>query len=59
MTPDIRGDGVPAGEIDRQWVDASKLREQTGWEPAVGLREGLGRALSWYRDHPQALGLTL
>ncbi|HET9103342.1 MAG TPA: GDP-mannose 4,6-dehydratase [Solirubrobacteraceae bacterium] len=58
VTPDIRGDGVPAGEIDRQWVDASKLSEQTGWAPAVELREGLHRALDWYRDHPRALGLS-
>lgn len=59
VSPDIRGLGVPAGEIDRQWVDASKLRRQTGWEPRVGLEEGLARAIAWYRDHPTALGLVL
>ncbi len=59
VRPDIRGQGVPAGEIDRQWVDASKLREQTGWEPQIGLEQGLGRAIAWYRDHPRALGPAL
>lgn len=59
VSPEIRGQGVPAGEIDRQWVDASKLREQTGWEPLVGLEEGLARTIAWYRDHPTALGLLL
>jgi CDP-glucose 4,6-dehydratase len=56
VQPDIRGAGVPHGEIDRQWVDASKLRELTGWEPRVGLETGLRLTIDWYRDHPEALG---
>jgi CDP-glucose 4,6-dehydratase len=55
VTPDVRGAGTPAGEIDRQYVDPSKLRELTGWAPAVGLDEGLERTIAWYRDHPRAL----
>ncbi|MGB2712509.1 MAG: NAD-dependent epimerase/dehydratase family protein [Conexibacter sp.] len=55
VEPDVRGSGTPPGEIDRQWVDASKLRALTGWEPRVGLEEGLARTLAWYRQHPQAL----
>ncbi len=51
--PDIRGTGTPPGEIDRQWVDYSKLRALTGWEPAVGLEDGLGRTVGWYREHLQ------
>jgi CDP-glucose 4,6-dehydratase len=54
VQPDIRGEGTPHGEIDRQWVDATKLRELTGWEPVVGLEDGLGRTIEWYRAHPQA-----
>ncbi len=57
--PEIRGRGVPHGEIDRQWVDAGKLRELTGWEPQVGLEEGLSATITWYREHPEALGLHL
>jgi CDP-glucose 4,6-dehydratase len=49
--PDIQGEGVPAGEIDRQWVDATKLQQLTGWEPRVGLEEGLTRTVDWYRRH--------
>jgi CDP-glucose 4,6-dehydratase len=52
LEPDVRGSGVPAGEIDRQWVDHSKLSELTGWEPRVGLEEGLARTIEWYRGHP-------
>ncbi len=52
--PDFRGDGVPEGEIDRQYVDSSKLRALTGWRPGVELRDGLARTLEWYRAHPEA-----
>jgi CDP-glucose 4,6-dehydratase len=48
------GPGNPAGEIDRQFVDSAKLRGLTGWEPRVGLRDGLTRTFEWYRNHPQA-----
>jgi CDP-glucose 4,6-dehydratase len=53
VAPDVRGHGAPAGEIDRQWVDSSKLRELTGWEPEVPLEDGLRRTIEWYRAHPE------
>jgi CDP-glucose 4,6-dehydratase len=53
LQPDFLGTGNPAGEIDRQYVDSTKLRELTGWHPEVELRDGLIRTLDWYRDHPQ------
>jgi CDP-glucose 4,6-dehydratase len=55
VEPDVRGSGTPDGEIDRQYVDASKLHARTGWEPRVDLDEGLRRTIAWYREHPQAL----
>ena len=55
VAPDIRGSGTPDGEIDRQYVDASKLRALTGWQPRVDLDEGLRRTIEWYRSHPQTL----
>jgi CDP-glucose 4,6-dehydratase len=54
MEPEIHGAGVPAGEIDRQWVDATKLTELTGWRPRVGLEDGLRRTIDWYREHSAA-----
>ena len=54
VEPDIRGTGNPAGEIDRQYVDAAKLRDRCGWKPEVGLEDGLARTLEWYRAHPEA-----
>jgi CDP-glucose 4,6-dehydratase len=54
VEPDIRGEGNPEGEIDRQFLASEKIRQVTGWEPQVGLRDGLGRTLEWYRAHPEA-----
>jgi len=55
VTPDYRGTGTPSGEIDRQYVDSTKLRSLSGWAPQVGLEEGLRRTVQWYREHPEAL----
>ena len=54
VEPEIRGTGNPAGEIDRQYVDSTKIREVLGWEPSVDLEEGLRRTIEWYREHPEA-----
>jgi CDP-glucose 4,6-dehydratase len=54
IDPDFQGAGNPDGEIDRQFVDSTKLRELTGWRPQVELEEGLRRTLEWYREHPEA-----
>jgi CDP-glucose 4,6-dehydratase len=54
VAPDVRGEGTPHGEIDRQWVDATKLQELTGWEPEIKLEDGLARTIEWYRSHPRA-----
>jgi nucleoside-diphosphate-sugar epimerase len=55
-SPEILGTGTPRGEIDRQWLDSTKLRELTGWEPQVGLEEGLARTIAWYRGNPRVCG---
>ena len=54
--PDVRGTGTLDGEIDRQWVDSSKLRALTGWRPLIDLEEGLRRTVAWYQAHPGVLG---
>jgi CDP-glucose 4,6-dehydratase len=53
VEPDVRGSGTPTGEIDRQWVEFSKLARLTGWSPRVTLEEGLARTIEWYRAHPE------
>lgn len=54
IEPEYLGAGTPDGEIDRQYVDSTKLRELTGWRPQANLRDGLARTFEWYRSHPQA-----
>lgn len=58
VAAEIRGAGNPPGEIDRQYVDATKLRELTGWRPEVDLDEGLRRTIDWYRQQPEARPLA-
>jgi CDP-glucose 4,6-dehydratase len=53
VEPDYQGSGNPSGEIDRQYLDSTKIRERIGWEPRVDLREGLERTLEWYAAHPE------
>ena len=38
-------------DIGDYFADDSKIRERLGWEPKVGLREGLERSLAFYREH--------
>lgn len=52
---DYQGTGTPSGEIDRQYVDSTKLRSLTGWAPQYDLRKGLAATVEWYRQYPQAL----
>ncbi len=33
------------------WADVSKAGALLGWEPQVGLREGIRRAIEWYQDN--------
>jgi CDP-glucose 4,6-dehydratase len=54
IEPEYLGQGTPEGEIDRQYVDSTRLRELTGWRPQIDLGEGLRSTLDWYRAHPEA-----
>ena len=58
IEPEYLGSGTPDGEIDRQFVDSTKLRELTGWSPKIGLPNGLERTLEWYGTYTQARPAT-
>jgi CDP-glucose 4,6-dehydratase len=53
VEPDYRGSGNPSGEIDRQYLDSTKIRQRIGWKPQVDLRDGIARTLEWYASHPE------
>ncbi len=55
VEPQVRGTSSPLGEIERQWVDSTKLRQMSGWAPRFTLREGLVRTVEWYREHRHRL----
>ena len=38
-------------EVMRLLSDNSRAREHLGWQPQVGLDEGLGQAIDWIRGH--------
>jgi UDP-glucose 4-epimerase len=38
-------------DIGSFYTDSSKFRRTVGWEPRVGLREGLQRTIEYYRRH--------
>ena len=48
LEPDIQGQGTPHGEIDRQWLDSTAIREELGWTPKRELGEGLAETYAWY-----------
>ena len=38
-------------DIGDYYADFSRIKEELGWEPQVGLEEGLRRSLDFYREH--------
>ena len=40
-------------DIGSFYADSQSFKRATGWEPVVPLRDGLGRTLSFYREHIQ------
>lgn len=56
LEPDVRGEGVPAGEIDRQYLDSTLIEERLGWTPSWSLTDGLAATWEWYeRALPEVL----
>ena len=51
VEPEIRGEGKPPGEIDRQWLDSTAIREELGWQPRWELERGLAETYAWYVQH--------
>lgn len=34
------------------FLDCSRAREELGWQPRIGLDEGIGRTIDWWRQNP-------
>lgn len=50
VAPEITPLAAPAGSVARRCPDLSRLRELTGYQPAVSLEEGVRRTFDWYRQ---------
>ncbi len=48
VEPEIKGTGIPPGEIPRQYLDSTALREELGWTPRWDLDAGLQQTWGWY-----------
>jgi CDP-glucose 4,6-dehydratase len=54
VEPEIKGEGTPHGEIDRQFLDSTRIREELGWEPRFDLDRGLPITWEWYQRRLKA-----
>jgi UDP-glucose 4-epimerase len=48
---EVRRRPARRGEVSRSRVDISKARRELGFDPRVGLPEGLARTAAWYREN--------
>jgi UDP-glucuronate 4-epimerase len=39
------------GDVARTWASTEALHHQTGFSPTVGLEEGVGKFVDWYRAY--------
>ncbi|GAA3348347.1 NAD-dependent epimerase/dehydratase family protein [Amorphoplanes nipponensis] len=51
VSPAIEPLAAPAGSVPRRCPDLTRLRELTGYEPAVPLEEGVRSTYIWYREN--------
>jgi len=51
LKPKLLSSGKIHGEIDRQWLDGSKVKKMIGWEPSVNLDAGIRKSLPWYKKN--------
>jgi CDP-glucose 4,6-dehydratase len=54
VDPEIKGEGTPHGEIDRQFLDSTPIREELGWKPRFDLDNGLPITWEWYERRLKA-----
>ena len=38
-------------DLKETWADITKAKRLLGWQPEVGLDEGLARSVAWYREN--------
>jgi UDP-glucose 4-epimerase len=51
--PQIADMGERPGDVPATYASSEKLATATGWQPKVGMREGLERTIDWFRGRVQ------
>jgi dTDP-glucose 4,6-dehydratase len=46
---EVTGDRL--GQDARYWLDSSAIRRDVGWEPTIGIEEGIGEMVAWGRNY--------
>jgi UDP-glucuronate 4-epimerase len=41
----------PAGDVDITYADIEKAKRILGFSPKTGLREGLTKFVTWFKEH--------
>ena len=49
-SPIVHVDPISEDDPRRRQPDISRAREELGWQPVVGLEEGLSRTIEWFRS---------
>lgn len=42
------------GDVEATWADVAALRAATGWQPRVGIEDGVARFARWFQDYYRA-----
>jgi UDP-glucuronate 4-epimerase len=52
VEPIIERAPVPLGDVDATYADVSRAKTELGWEPTIGLHDGLKTVVEWVRANP-------
>jgi CDP-glucose 4,6-dehydratase len=58
VEPEVHGRGTPPAEIERQFLDASAMRDELGWRPRWSLDDALAATYGWYERLLRTPALT-
>jgi UDP-glucuronate 4-epimerase len=50
VEPQVQNGPVPLGDVDATHADISRAKAELGWEPRIGLRDGLRTVVDWVRN---------
>lgn len=52
VAPIVERAPVPLGDVDATHADISRAKTELGWQPTIGLRDGLRTVVEWVRANP-------